>query len=61
MAKEAKYVVELTSQERSLIKQILSKGKAAAYKQRHGRIDSQIETQSSLIHFSDRLSAEWSI
>ena len=40
---------------------MLSKGKAAAYKQRHGRIDSQIETQSSLIHFSDRLSAEWLI
>jgi hypothetical protein len=38
MANEAKYVVELTSEERSLIKQMLSKGKAAAYKQRHGRI-----------------------
>ena len=36
MANEAKYVVELTSEERSLIKQMLSKGKAAAYKQRHG-------------------------
>jgi len=38
MANEAKYVVELTSEERSQIKQMLSKGKAAAYKQRHGRI-----------------------
>jgi len=38
MANEAKYVVELTSEERSLIKQMISKGKAAAYKQRHGRI-----------------------
>ena len=38
MANEAKYVVELTSEERSLIKRMLSKGKAAAYKQRHGRI-----------------------
>jgi hypothetical protein len=38
MANEAKYVVELTSEERSLIKQMLRKGKAAAYKQRHGRI-----------------------
>jgi len=38
MANEAKYVVELTSEERGLIKQMLSKGKAAAYKQRHGRI-----------------------
>ncbi len=38
MANEAKYVVELTSEERSQIKRMLSKGKAAAYKQRHGRI-----------------------
>ncbi len=38
MANEVKYIVELTSEERSLIKQMLSKGKAAAYKQRHGRI-----------------------
>jgi transposase len=38
MADEAKYVVELTSEERSLIKRMLSKGKAAAYKHRHGRI-----------------------
>jgi len=38
MANEAKYIVELTSEERSQIKQMLSKGKAVAYKQRHGRI-----------------------
>lgn len=38
MANEAKYIVELTNEERSLIKRMLSKGKAAAYKQRHGRI-----------------------
>jgi len=38
MANEAKYVVELTSEERSQIKRMLSKGKSAAYKQRHGRI-----------------------
>lgn len=38
MANEAKYVVELTSEERNQIKRMLSKGKAAAYKQRHGRI-----------------------
>ena len=38
MANEVKYIVELTSEERSLIKRMLSKGKAAAYKQRHGRI-----------------------
>jgi transposase len=38
MANEAKYVVELTSEESRQIKRILSKGKAAAYKQRHGRI-----------------------
>ena len=38
MANEAKYVVELTGEERNLIKQMLRKGKAAAYKQRHGRI-----------------------
>jgi len=38
MANEAKYVVELTTEERSQIRQMLSKGKAAAYKQRHGRI-----------------------
>jgi hypothetical protein len=38
MANEAKYVVELTSEERCLIKRMLNKGKAAAYKQRHGRI-----------------------
>ncbi len=38
MANEAKYVVELTGEERSQIKRMLSKGKAVAYKQRHGRI-----------------------
>jgi hypothetical protein len=37
MAK-AHYIVELTSEERSQLEQLLRKGKAAAYKQRHARI-----------------------
>jgi hypothetical protein len=37
MAK-AHYVVELTSEERSQLEQLLRKGKVAAYKQRHARI-----------------------
>jgi transposase len=37
MAK-ARYIVELTSEERSELQQLLRKGKVAAYKQRHARI-----------------------
>jgi len=37
MAK-AHYIVELTSEERSQLEQLLRKGKVAAYKQRHARI-----------------------
>ena len=33
-----RYVVELTSEERNQLKQLLSKGRLAAYKQLHGRI-----------------------
>ena len=37
MAK-AHYIVELTTEERSQLEQLLRKGKVAAYKQRHARI-----------------------
>ena len=37
MAK-ARYIVELTSEERTQLEQLLRKGKVAAYKQRHARI-----------------------
>lgn len=33
-----RYIVELTSEERKQLKQLLSKGRVAAYKQLHGRI-----------------------
>lgn len=33
-----RYIVELTSEERNQLKQLLSKGRTAAYKQLHGRI-----------------------
>lgn len=33
-----RYVVELTSQERNVLKKLISAGKVAAYKQRHARI-----------------------
>ena len=33
-----RYIVELTSEERNQLKQLLSKGRLAAYKQLHGRI-----------------------
>jgi len=37
MAK-ARYIVELTSEERYQLKQLISKGRVAAYKQLHGRV-----------------------
>jgi hypothetical protein len=37
MAK-AHYIVELTSEERAQLEQLLRKGKVAAYRQRHARI-----------------------
>ena len=37
MAKE-RYIVELTSEERNQLEQLLRKGKVAAYRQRHARI-----------------------
>jgi len=45
---KARYIVELTSQERNQLEQLLRKGKVAAYKQRHARILLLADQSSSI-------------